>query len=288
MLSRPESFGFLDALATRLTVPSSDSHQAMKSQDWRSQTTFAIIAKVDRARESFYSHARNFRIGFGIMMRMQTFLEKQGYKGLQWSADLHKEGGLCEAMVDVLRGKLGRDIKLLGMFTKSIPYFFTNFLTDFLHCTRKLKPNELHGILEEFITFFDISSQILSDDREAHTTIARFQSLLPSDTHNNVQVYSDVANRLSEWTKTFLKYIRLFFVLFSNCDLFNVCLSRTNLVPLEDADLWDIWYTGTSPFPSEVRQPFYVILYSQSFRTTFLAHKSIHSGVSIIWFTSTS
>ena len=212
MLSRPESFGFLDALTTRLTVPSSDSQKAMKSQDWRSQTTFAIIDKVDRARESFYSHARNLRIGFGIMMRMQTFLEKQGYKGLQWSADLHKEGGLCEVMVDVLRGKLGRDIKLLGMFTKSIPYFFTNFRTDFLHCTRKLKPNELHGILEELVTFFDISSQVLLDYPEVHKTITLFQSLLPSDTHNNVQVYSDVANRLSEWTKMFLKYIRLFFV----------------------------------------------------------------------------
>jgi len=121
VLSRPESFGFLDALATRLTLPSSVSNQAMESQDWRTQTPSAIVAEVNRARESFYAHARNLRLGFGIMMCMQAFLEKQGYKGLEWSADPRKEGGLCEAMVNVLRGKLGGDIKLLGMFTKSIP-----------------------------------------------------------------------------------------------------------------------------------------------------------------------
>ena len=119
VLSRPESFGFLDSLATRLTLPSS-SIGAMESEDWRSQTSSTIVTQVNRARESFYAHARNFRIGFGIMRCIQTFLERQGYKGLQWSADPHKDGGLCEAMVDALRGKLGRDIKLLGMLTKSI------------------------------------------------------------------------------------------------------------------------------------------------------------------------
>ena len=122
VLSRSESFDFLDALVTRLTVPSSDSIQPMESQDWRSQTPSAVIAQVKGARRNFYAHARNLRTGFGIMMCMQAFLEKQGYKGLQWSADPHKEGGLCEAMVDALRGKLGSDIKLLGMFTKLIYY----------------------------------------------------------------------------------------------------------------------------------------------------------------------
>jgi origin recognition complex subunit 3 len=120
VLSRPESFGFLDSLATRLTIPFSDSAQAMESEDWRSQTTLStIVTRVNRARESFYGHAQNLRIGFGIMRCIQAFLERQGYKGLQWSADPRKEGGLYEAMVDVLRGKVGGDIKLLGMFIKS-------------------------------------------------------------------------------------------------------------------------------------------------------------------------
>ena len=96
----------------------------MESEDWRSQTSHNIVTQVNQARESFYAHARNLRIGFGIMRCIQAFLERQGYKGLQWSADSGKDGGLCEAMVDVLRGKVGGDIKLLGMLTKSIIFPF--------------------------------------------------------------------------------------------------------------------------------------------------------------------
>ena len=208
MLSRAESFGFLDALVTRLTVPASDSVQAMESQDWRSQTRSTVVAEVNRARKSFYTHAQNLRLGFGIMIRMQVFLEKQGYKGLQWSADPHK-GGLCEAMVDVLRGKLGGDIKLLGMFTKLTHYLLATFHTDISHCTRKLKPKELHDILEELLAFFDILPPILSDEQESRTTVVLLQSLLTSDSGGDddsgvKEYYSDVAHRLSEWTKTFL------------------------------------------------------------------------------------
>ena len=122
MLSRPESFGFLDSLATRLTVPSSDSVGAKEADDWRSQTSSTIVSQVNRARENFYVHARNLRIGFGIMRCIQAFLEGRGYKGLQWSADPRQDGGLCEAMIDVLRGNVGRDVKDLGILTKSISF----------------------------------------------------------------------------------------------------------------------------------------------------------------------
>jgi origin recognition complex subunit 3 len=206
VLARPESFGFLDSLATRLTVPFTDSLRAMESEDWRSQTSSTVATQVNRARKSFYAHARNLRIGFGIMRCIQAFLERLGFKGLQWSADPRKEGGLCEAMVDVLRGKVGGDIKLLGMFTKSIILLSVSQRSILIvfHCNRKL--NQLHGVLKELLTFFDASSQILSDEQEARATIALFQSLLFSDTYDksNVELYSDVASRLSEWTKTFL------------------------------------------------------------------------------------
>ena len=86
-----------------------------------------------------------------------------------------------------------------------------SILIFFGHRTRKLKPNELHGVLDELLNFFDAPSQILSDEQEARATIVIFQSLLSSDTlddddddKSDVKVYSNVANRLSEWTKTFL------------------------------------------------------------------------------------
>ena len=75
-----------------------------------------------------------------------------------------------------------------------------------------MKLNQLRGVLEELHTFFDSLSQIVSDEQEARATIALFKSFLSSDTHDDddddksdvKEVYSDVASRLSEWTKTFL------------------------------------------------------------------------------------
>ena len=73
-----------------------------------------------------------------------------------------------------------------------------------------MKLNELHGVLDELLIFFDAPSQILSDEQEARATIATFQSLLSSDTldddddKSDVKVYTNVANQLSEWTKNFL------------------------------------------------------------------------------------
>ena len=54
-------------------------------------------------------------------MRMQAFLEKKTrlYQGPSVACGPSgSQGGLCEAKVDILRDKLGSDIKLLDMLTK--------------------------------------------------------------------------------------------------------------------------------------------------------------------------
>ena len=42
---------------------------------------------------------------------------------------------------------------------------------------------------------------------------------------------------------------------FVHIEIYFTKCNRKKLLPLEEADLWDIWYTGDSPFPAEVRQP---------------------------------
>jgi hypothetical protein len=73
-------------------------------------------------------------------------------------------------------------INLLGMLTKSIILLSLSqrSILMFSRCTRKLKLNQLHGVLEELLTFFDALSQTLSDEQEARATIALFLSLLYS------------------------------------------------------------------------------------------------------------
>jgi len=77
-----------------------------------------VIDQVDDLRAGFYSRYRNLRLGFAVIVRMQTFLRNYYYKGLDWSADLENGSGLCGAMLDLLRGNLMRDVKHLGMITR--------------------------------------------------------------------------------------------------------------------------------------------------------------------------
>jgi len=56
------------------------------------------------------------RVGFGIMWTIQMELRKLGYKGLEWGLD--GDGGCVDVMLDLLRGRLGRDVRQLGMIVK--------------------------------------------------------------------------------------------------------------------------------------------------------------------------
>jgi origin recognition complex subunit 3 len=113
-LSHPNSSRFLEAVSVRI------QEDEDVNMDDRSPCR-RVIDRVDNVRAEFYSRHRNLRVGFAVMRRMQTFLRSNHHKGLDWSADLESGSGLCEAMLDVLRGNLMRDVKHLGMITKYVP-----------------------------------------------------------------------------------------------------------------------------------------------------------------------
>jgi hypothetical protein len=87
--------------------------------------------------------------------------------------------------------------------SECLSFFLIAFcITDILlYCTRKLKLNQLHVVLEELLNIFDAPSRILPEEQEARATVALFQSLLSGDDKSDV---SDIANRLSEWIGMFL------------------------------------------------------------------------------------
>jgi origin recognition complex subunit 3 len=113
-LAQPDSHLFLDSLRVRLDGET----DTMEIDATGSQSSVAVVAAVDTAREQFYGKARDLRLGFGMMLRIQEALKSHGYKGLDWSLDEDKDNGLCAAMLDALRGRLGRDVKHLGIFVK--------------------------------------------------------------------------------------------------------------------------------------------------------------------------
>lgn len=67
---------------------------------------------IDKAREAFYARARDMRVGFGIILIIQAELRKSGYKGLEWASEGGSDIGV-DVMIDVLRGRLGRDVRHL-------------------------------------------------------------------------------------------------------------------------------------------------------------------------------
>ncbi|KIM41529.1 hypothetical protein M413DRAFT_445512 [Hebeloma cylindrosporum] len=208
-LSRPNSSLFLQAVSAR-TKPSREEEDVNMDAQSLSQRA---IDQVDKIRTEFYSRHRNLRVGFAVVLRMQTFLRSYYYKGLDWSADLENGNGLCDAMLDALRGSFMRDVKHLGMITK------------------KLKRDELRRLLETLYGFFhELPSNVRSGEQEPRMHLVEMQSRLSADSNSTISV----ASRFSDWVTEYL---------------------GNKLVPLEECTLWDVWYTGQSPFPSELLNP---------------------------------
>lgn len=195
-LSRPNSSLFLEAVSAR-TKPSRENEDVnMDDQSLPRR----VIDRVDNVRTKFYSHYRNLRVGFAVMLRMQTFLRSNHYKGLDWSADLENGSGLCEAMLDVLRGSLMRDVKHLGIITKYVPDKDYYSVSSLRH-SRKLKRDELRGLLEILYGFFhELPSNVRTGEQESRTHLIEMQSQLSADSNDT----TSVASRFSDWVIEYL------------------------------------------------------------------------------------
>ena len=109
-LTQPEAATFVGSLRTRL-----EYGPFKTTKNDKSQSVDGIIETVNKAREDFYTGMRDVRVGFGIMWTIQAELKKLGYKGLEWGSG--DDVGV-DVMIDLLRGRLGRDVKQLGMIVK--------------------------------------------------------------------------------------------------------------------------------------------------------------------------
>ncbi|KAF9467688.1 origin recognition complex subunit 3 N-terminus-domain-containing protein [Collybia nuda] len=214
-LSHPSSFHTLDDLLTRLQG-SAQSTDKEQGADWP-DTIPALIATIDYARTTFYSRIRRLRIGSRLIQLVQKFMKTQGYKGLDWD---QRPGGssILDVMVDILRGKLGAGVKFLGTMVK------------------KLKARQLSVLLEEIHIFFQtLPTALRSNEEEAREKIMASRSALPEQMDIDISaISSQLAESIGEWLVEYLNNL---------------------LRPLEETALWEVWYTGLSPFPSDLMNP---------------------------------
>ena len=158
------------------------------------------IKWVDDLRTDFYSRYQNLRVGFTLMLHMQTFLQSNRHKGLDWSGDLENGSGLCEAMLDALRGSLPRDVKHLGMIAKYVLNEDYDSVSS-LRRARKLQRDELRGLLETLYGFFhELPSSIRTGEQETRTRLIEMQSQLSADSNETL----GVASRFSDWIMEYL------------------------------------------------------------------------------------
>ncbi|KAJ3505538.1 hypothetical protein NLJ89_g7363 [Agrocybe chaxingu] len=213
VLSQMQSKPFLEMLKARVALLS-DKDDAMDIDDWSSLTTASVLTTIDEARSKLYLRARNIRKAFGVMFRIQTVLESNGHKGIEWSLSTDNSGRVCNVLLDILRGQLYRDVKRLGLIIKKLNYDELRAIVDSLH---------------RYV--FTMPVQARSEEQEARGYMAHYVSQLPDGRPVSTP---EIAAHFSDWITKYLS---------------------DKLLPLDDVDLWDIWYTGMTPFPSELINP---------------------------------
>ncbi|CAA7266184.1 unnamed protein product [Cyclocybe aegerita] len=214
VLSQISSKPFLEMLKARIALLLDDNDDAMNVEDWQSLATASVVTTIDEARSEFYLRARNIRKAFGVMLRIQTVLESNGHKGLEWTLNAENSGRVCNVLLDILRGQLSRDVKRLGLIIKKLSY------------------DELRAVVNSVHRYvFTMPPQACSEEPEARAHIAYYYSQLPDGPHVSTP---EIAAHFSNWITKYL---------------------GDKLLPLDDVDLWDVWYAGITPFPSELINP---------------------------------
>ncbi|KJA25290.1 hypothetical protein HYPSUDRAFT_76037 [Hypholoma sublateritium FD-334 SS-4] len=178
----------------------------------------ALVDFVDDARYKFYRGLHSMKLGLHVMLSLLLFLEEQGYTGLKGSPDSGRSSKLWDAMDVVLGGDPERAIKGLAFVA------------------RKLKQRELGDILGRMYKLINGLAVALSsaeEEQHAKSEIVAMRTHLTQCGEDD-NSFVDVVSAFSTWITGYL---------------------TTKLRPLENCPLWDIWYTGLSPFPSDIINP---------------------------------
>ncbi|CCM05618.1 uncharacterized protein FIBRA_07847 [Fibroporia radiculosa] len=216
---------FYDALQMRL-LHSAVDNQDLLSSDHDPFDADGLLHSVDAARAEFQRKLQRFRAGFCVARTVQQVaLEKQKFNRTR------SQNSLTFAST-VLRGRASRDVHYLGLVVK------------------KLSGGQLRTLLERLYHFFEKleTSDCIEGEEDARLKIHGIMAQFPQDTLNiNDSQYDmdmggrpltkdpaivQLADALGEWLVTYLE---------------------ERFVRLDEGPLWDVWYMGSTPFPSEVR-----------------------------------
>ncbi|KAI0820290.1 hypothetical protein BC628DRAFT_1413209 [Trametes gibbosa] len=241
--SDPQSRTLVDGLQLRLfaTAPSTragsftpasprKTNGAAFADEWRAETAGDLMDCVSRARVAFHKNARRMRVAFTIA----GIAERVALGAPQTQSGRNVEGtnvrfDSLEMLSAAMRGRSGSQIRYVCM------------------AVRKLSLPKIRTLLYELHAFlWDLQdAEVKRDEENARvwivTTINRLppQTEDPDSVENGLRAVQDpavkeLATVIGDWLQAYI---------------------AERLVRLDEQVLWDIWYTGNTPFPSELVNP---------------------------------
>ncbi|KZP30851.1 hypothetical protein FIBSPDRAFT_814660 [Athelia psychrophila] len=225
-ISSLDSEPFFSHLLARVQAPPS-SPNALPSPshvtDWRNATPASLLTSVDEARDQFRKGTMRRKVALGLFKAVRRSLMAQGIKSAGGETRRREgERAASEDSLDImcrlLRGRLGKDARWMVSLVK------------------KLHLEQLRPVLDQIRAFFhELPSRIRMDEEDARTRIVKWTSALPaSDSDADQEAGRKLSEAVGEWLAVYF---------------------QDNLAILEEERLWDIWYTGSTPFPSEMINP---------------------------------
>ncbi|KAE9397056.1 hypothetical protein BT96DRAFT_996138 [Gymnopus androsaceus JB14] len=255
-LRNPSSSAFLKLLSATLSFNDTNSEGSSDGDEafWNTKILSDAIKRVNNARTEFRDRAREMRLGFLLLQLVHDFLLQRGYKGL----GLHWGAHPSTAPVGAVAVGLSFGERQSSTSNSSSPTYLQNFinllqreqsqaLKDFRYARtllRKLKPEELRSFLEILVGYFKGLPEKIAEELDMTDTISKLEGWQmeaeeafegsDAESETGEVEMKNLTEKLAEWMFDYLSEIT---------------------APLEDSTLWDVWYTGMAPFPSEVCVP---------------------------------
>ncbi|KAI0630536.1 hypothetical protein C8Q77DRAFT_1211544 [Trametes polyzona] len=203
---------------------------AGREAEWHADTAYELLESVSRARVAFHKHTRRMRVAFGIA----TIAERVALGPAPTHAPKSSEGGntrldSLESLSAVLRGRAGSQIRYMCMAVRKLP----------LHKLRELL-QQLHAFLWDLQ-----NAEVRREEENTRVWVVTTLNQLPPQTEEPLEVdvgfsvvqdpqVKQVAANVGDWLQEYIS---------------------DRLVRLDEQVLWDIWYTGNTPFPSDLVNP---------------------------------
>ncbi|CAL1709689.1 unnamed protein product [Somion occarium] len=226
-LQRPESFNFLDSLLTRIWHDCENLPGGILKPeiDWRNPSVSDVLDLVFSAHTESKQRAQRMKLGFQVMLLVQDFMRSEGYK----STSSGKDEDRLEFLTGVVRGRVSKDVRYLGMAVK------------------KLTAKELDNLISILYQFFQsLKPHLRRDEEPARVRIVAANMQLPREALDEEEpdeqtefpkihpAVPPIAADIGEWLVEYLE---------------------SRIVRLDQGLLWDVWNTGMTPFPSELLNP---------------------------------